>query len=152
MSPPGGFRNAVPSPSRLGTPNPILPSSRQPFPSLVPDARKGWVAEDEDDDGEVAAEYSYNNGDDEDEFGLPSIVAKSKNVKSRKAGKVEAKGGSSQTSTDHRAFLDTSLSPGRTRANSSDIAEERGGPSYPTARKIEGKILRPQYKDILKGL
>jgi hypothetical protein len=24
-------------------------------------------------------------------------------------------------------------------------------PMYPTARKSEGKILRPQYKDILKG-
>ena len=42
-------------------------------------------------------------------------------------------------------------SSGRPRANSSDIAEERGPPSYPTAKKSEGKILRPQYKDILRG-
>lgn len=39
----------------------------------------------------------------------------------------------------------------RPRANSSDIAEERGPPSYPSAKKSEGKILRPQYKDILRG-
>ena len=31
-----------------------------------------------------------------------------------------------------------------------DIAEERGLPTYPTAKKSEGKILRPQYKDILR--
>ncbi|KAJ5929331.1 hypothetical protein N7454_007179 [Penicillium verhagenii] len=38
----------------------------------------------------------------------------------------------------------------RQRANSSDIAEERGTPMYPTARKSDEKILRPQYKDILQ--
>lgn len=39
----------------------------------------------------------------------------------------------------------------RLRANSTDIAEERSSLTYPTANKSEGKILRPQYKDILKG-
>lgn len=39
----------------------------------------------------------------------------------------------------------------RLRANSSDIAEERGVFTYPNTKKGEGKILRPQYKDILKG-
>lgn len=43
------------------------------------------------------------------------------------------------------------LGAGRYRANSADIAEERGTPMYPTARKGEGKILRPQYKEILRG-
>ncbi|KAI9846676.1 MAG: GTPase-activating protein [Sclerophora amabilis] len=42
------------------------------------------------------------------------------------------------------------VSSGRLRANSSDIAEERGPPSYPTTRISEGKILRPQYKEILR--
>ena len=46
------------------------------------------------------------------------------------------------------ADLDTSSRP---RANSSDIAEERGVSLYPSTKKNEGKILRPQYKDILKG-
>jgi hypothetical protein len=40
--------------------------------------------------------------------------------------------------------------PPRGRANSSDIGDERKAPIYPSARKSEGKILRPQYKDILK--
>jgi len=34
--------------------------------------------------------------------------------------------------------------------DSGDIAEERGIPSYPTAKKSEGKILRPQYQEILR--
>lgn len=34
--------------------------------------------------------------------------------------------------------------------DSGDIAEERGIPNYPTAKKIEGKILRPQYQEILR--
>ena len=118
---------------------------------MVPDTRKAWVAEDENDDGEVAAEYAYNNGDDEDEFGLPSIVAKKKDSKSKKGSKIEAKSGTNQTSIDHRSLLDANLSLRRARANSSDIAEERGGPSYPNPQKQKGKILRPQYKDILKG-
>jgi hypothetical protein len=34
--------------------------------------------------------------------------------------------------------------------DSGDIAEERGIPTYPTAKKVEGKILRPQYQEILR--
>ncbi|BCR92352.1 GTPase-activating protein GYP1 [Aspergillus chevalieri] len=48
------------------------------------------------------------------------------------------------------ANLGYGLASGRFRANSADIAEERGTPIYPTARKGEGKILRPQYKEILR--
>jgi len=36
------------------------------------------------------------------------------------------------------------------RSNSFDIAEERNTPAYPITRRGDGKILRPQYKDILK--
>ena len=36
------------------------------------------------------------------------------------------------------------------RVDTGDIAEERGIPSYPIAKKSEGKILRPQYKEILR--
>lgn len=35
-------------------------------------------------------------------------------------------------------------------SNSADIAIERPAPSYPVAKKSEGKILRPQYKEILR--
>ena len=36
------------------------------------------------------------------------------------------------------------------RSSSFDIAEERNPLAYPAAKKGEGKILRPQYKDILR--
>ena len=38
----------------------------------------------------------------------------------------------------------------RRLSNSADIAIERPSPSYPVAKKSEGKILRPQYKEILR--
>lgn len=38
----------------------------------------------------------------------------------------------------------------RQRSDSTDIAIERPAPSYPLPKKSEGKILRPQYKEILK--
>ena len=38
----------------------------------------------------------------------------------------------------------------RRLSNSGDIAIERPSPSYPVAKKSEGKILRPQYKEILR--
>lgn len=37
----------------------------------------------------------------------------------------------------------------RDRSNSFDIAEERNPLSYPSASKRDGKILRPQYKEVL---
>jgi TBC1 domain family member 2 len=36
------------------------------------------------------------------------------------------------------------------KADTGDISEERGIPNYPSAKKTEGKILRPQYKEILR--
>ena len=38
----------------------------------------------------------------------------------------------------------------RRYSNSADIAIERPVSSYPMSKKTEGKILRPQYKDILR--
>lgn len=100
--------------------------------------------DDEDDDDD---EIVYD--DDEDEFGLPSLAS----MRRKKAAPFKSK------NLDSGGLMGgnpTSLGFGlaaanRQRANSSDIAEERGTPMYPTARKSEGKILRPQYKDILRG-
>jgi hypothetical protein len=100
--------------------------------------------DDEDDDDD---EIVYD--DDEDEFGLPSLAS----MRRKKAAPFKSK------NLDSGGLMGgnlTSLGFGlaaanRQRANSSDIAEERGTPMYPTARKGEGKILRPQYKDILQG-
>ncbi|KAG7004455.1 dimethyladenosine transferase [Physcia stellaris] len=101
-----------------------------------------WTADDSDDDYE--ADVGPNNvydDLDEDEFGLPSLM-----TARRKAKRIP-----NDKSFDPGGALKVSSPPeGRRRANSSDIAEERGPPTYPTAQKSEGKILRPQYKDILR--
>ena len=105
--------------------------------------RDDWTADDpdgeyEEDDG---PENIYDDAD-EDEFGLPSLT-----TARRKAKRIP-----NEKSFDPGGALRVSSSPdGRKRANSSDIAEERGPPTYPTAKKSEGKILRPQYKEILRG-
>lgn len=103
------------------------------------------TAEDEDDEEEDEIVFD----DDEDEFGLPSLAS----MRRKKAAPLKPKaidpGGAM---AGHSSSLAAGLAANnRQRANSSDIAEERGTPMYPTARKGEGKILRPQYKDILQG-
>lgn len=100
--------------------------------------------EDEDED-----EIIYD--DDEDEFGLPR-VAGTRRKHSKSIDNFHANsGGPGGGSGNNTSGLGFGLAAGaRHRADSSDIAEERG-PLYPTTQKGEGKILRPQYKDILKG-
>ncbi|KAL5048532.1 hypothetical protein BDW71DRAFT_177927 [Aspergillus fruticulosus] len=104
------------------------------------------IEEDEDDVGE---DIVFD--DDEDEFGLPSIASMRKK-QSRKADISQSPAFELPTfnSESRPSTLGVSLPNNRQRANSSDIAEERDIPLYPTARKGDGKILRPQYKDILK--
>lgn len=60
-------------------------------------------------------------------------------------------GGNWAQSSNTSAHLGVATGSNRPRANSSDIAMERGPPTYPSAKKSEGKILRPQYKEILRG-
>lgn len=110
-----------------------------------------WLADDDEYDGDDAQHADYELNEDEDEFGLPSIA------NARRAAR-RAGGPSLDLLVDHRhmlapdsSLLDTGCSGNRPRANSTDIAEERGTPSYPVPRKSEGKILRPQYKEILRG-
>lgn len=88
-------------------------------------------------------EYGYEE-DEGDDFGLPSLS----NMK-RKSKRTAA---TQNTPGSHHA-----LSPpddlgfhARRYSNSADIAIERPAPAYPLPKKSEGKILRPQYKDILK--
>ncbi|KAL4998112.1 rab-GTPase-TBC domain-containing protein [Aspergillus recurvatus] len=104
------------------------------------------IGEDEDDVGE---DIVFD--DDEDEFGLPSIASMRKR-QSQKADVSQSKAIEVPTFNPESgpSTLGVSLPNNRQRANSSDIAEERDIPLYPTARKGDGKILRPQYKDILK--
>lgn len=102
-----------------------------------------WGVQGEDDD-----EYGYGD-DDGDDFGLPSIS----NMK-RKTKKI-----TKQNVSDPGANLSPfghGLQGGygglgsRRLSNSADIAIERPTPSYPVAKKSEGKMLRPQYKEVLR--
>lgn len=113
----------------------------------------GWsgnpAQDDDDDDDDDEEEDDIVYDDDEDEFGLPSLAS----MRRKKSAPLKAKnidpGG---VIGGHSSSLGFGLaSSSRQRANSSDIAEERGTPMYPTSRKTDGKILRPQYKDILQG-
>ena len=83
--------------------------------------------------------------DDEDEFGLPSIASMRRKGKRHTSRRIDDPGGLTHTRS---APAVTTLTPWT--ANNGDIAEERGPPSYPSAKKSEGKILRPQYKEILR--
>jgi hypothetical protein len=86
--------------------------------------------------------------DDEDEFGLPSLAGAYQKPSKKKASSTSSAALSktiSNKSTGSGAELNL------WRADSGDLAELRGLPSYPTTKPSEGKILRPQYKDILRG-
>lgn len=114
-----------------------------------------WGAghEDYDEDEDDVEHYFYNENADEDEFGLPSISSMRREAKKRIPNKKtnDPGGGFGKGNNGMSLTLTPERLPGRARANSSDIAEERGAPTYPTAKQSEGKILRPQYKDILRG-
>ena len=114
-----------------------------------------WSAGQEDFDKEEddAEQYFYNDNADEDEFGLPSLSSMRTQAKKRIPNKKtnDPGGGFGKVSNGMNSMLTPERLLQRARANSSDIAEERGAPTYPTAKQSEGKILRPQYKDILRG-
>ena len=110
-----------------------------------------WLSNDEEDEGEEDDHADYDLNEDEDEFGLPSI-ANARRAARRAGGPSLDILGDRRHHVIPEAYLSSgTIVPGRSRANSTDIAEERGTPSYPIPRKSEGKILRPQYKDILRG-
>ena len=111
-----------------------------------------WSADDDEDEDEVAGNIDYDVNEDEDEFGLPSL-AKARRAARRAGGpSLDLSNHDRQLALPDTSLLETTGISGRPRANSSDIAEERGTPTYPVPRKSEGKILRPQYKEILRGL
>jgi len=92
----------------------------------------------------------YGFDDDEDEFGLPSIASMR-----RKGKRISDRKGNDPGGTANRApnARNGNAAPGSLSSwalDNGDVAEERTIPSYPSAKKVEGKILRPQYKDILR--
>ena len=88
----------------------------------------------------------YDDDDDGDDFGLPSLSSMKRRTK-RIASQNQQSGSAAGLSpvADRGAFQN------RRHSNSADIAIERPSLSYPMPKKTEGKILRPQYKDILQG-
>lgn len=124
---------------------------RHAYPGLQGKGSNEWgrnpADQEEDDDDDDDDEIVYD--DDEDEFGLPSLASMRRKKALSSKNKNLDSGYSARGSPSALGFGLAAMN--RQRANSSDIAEERGTPMYPTARKTEGKILRPQYKDILRG-
>ena len=128
---------------RLGS-----PAAPRSYSSFIKDNKKGWQPEDDEDEEDDQLTFD----DDEDEFGLPSIASMRRKGKRLEAKKRNDPGGR-QSSTSSNGFGPGSTggsSGGLWRVHTGDIAEERGVPSYPIAKKSEGKILRPQYKEILR--
>lgn len=84
--------------------------------------------------------------DDGDDFGLPSLS----NMK-RKARRLATQNKSEPSALSPSLQAPTDALQTRRYSNSADIAVERPAPTYPMPKKSEGKILRPQYKEILRG-
>lgn len=77
-------------------------------------------------------------------------MATSKQNKSESQVNADVK--SSTNAGPTPAAVDSKSDSGaRRHSDSADIAVERPSLSYPMPKKSEGKILRPQYKDILQG-
>ncbi|KAJ9213110.1 hypothetical protein DTO166G4_5268 [Paecilomyces variotii] len=140
-----GSRPLASPPSKAGGAS--LPPTNQPYSSILSHGVGGWSNDNEEDDDDDDDEIVYD--DDEDEFGLPSLASmRRKRDKESRAlrNKLSDPGGRGSNTSS----ISYALGSSRQRANSSDIAEERGASLYPNAKKSEGKILRPQYKDILR--
>lgn len=118
---------------------------RRNYSDYLSNTNNDWNTNDEDDDDED--EYGYDNNDGDDDFGLPSVSSTRRKSK-RKPEQAPADPGGGLTpwsTTAGRDYLGS-----RRYSNSADIAIERPAPFYPTTKKSEGKILRPQYKEILR--
>ncbi|KAF2850295.1 GTPase activating protein-like protein GYP1 [Plenodomus tracheiphilus IPT5] len=128
-------RESSAAPSRTSNTTSPRPA-RATYSHFLRDTHQDWNHHDED-DGDIMFE------DDEDEFGLPSIANMRRKGRRKQPPQTKDPGGTlSRTSTGSSAAW--------RGIDSGDIAEERGIPNYPTAKKIEGKILRPQYQEILR--
>ncbi|GIJ88397.1 GTPase-activating protein [Aspergillus pseudoviridinutans] len=143
-------QHVSPSSHRPGT---WVTSPRTSYSSLVNQGVDLWHPDSADrasDNTDEGDEEDIVYDDDEDEFGLPSIASmRKKQTKNAMKSQLKTSDLGSAVRANN-STLGVNLANSRQRANSSDIAEERGVSMYPTARKSEGKILRPQYKDVLK--
>ncbi|KAI1336784.1 rab-GTPase-TBC domain-containing protein [Xylariaceae sp. FL0016] len=126
-----------PPPKSSGLSSPPLKS----YFSFLSNTNSDWNVDDPE--GDDILGYEDDDGDD---FGLPSLANMKR--KSRRMAAAQSAGNAPQGPPTH---LQTSLGfHSRRYSDSADIAIERPAPTYPMPKKSEGKILRPQYKDILK--
>ncbi|CAG8949865.1 hypothetical protein HYFRA_00004193 [Hymenoscyphus fraxineus] len=136
-------RSDTPPLSRRG--GAISSPPRRTYTDFLSHTNNDWDTQDDVDEDD---DYGYDN-DDGDDFGLPSMSSMK-----RKTKKSPAK--NNPDFVGNMAPFGQSLEGGyggfgpRRLSNSADIAIERPAPSYPVAKKSEGKILRPQYKEILR--
>ena len=143
-------------PSR-GTPTPppsaslsrITSPSRPVYPTTLSYSANSWNQEEDDDEDDDNSDLVYDD-DDEDEFGLPSI-ASMRRKQATKSHNLKGSGLAGYSEPKSLPDLSLGIAVKGARSNSFDIAEERNSLSYPSAKKAEGKILRPQYKEILRG-
>ncbi|KAK4191435.1 putative TBC1 domain family member 22A [Podospora australis] len=130
-------RAATTSPPRkagAGKPPPF-----RSYMNFLSSTNDDWTADEADD------MYDYES-DDGDDFGLPSLS----NMKRRTRRKAEQSRAHTDDGLSHESHLAGGHERERRYSNSEDIAIERPAASYPMPKKSEGKILRPQYKDILR--
>lgn len=128
------------------------PLKRLQNSSFLSQVDNDWISKEEDYDDEPDSAYKYNDDGEEDEFGLPSLTKMRKDTKRVPVSSFNNDpGGISAKVSNGFATLAVGSTGNRARANSSDIAEVRETPVYPTTKQSDGKILRPQYKEILRG-
>ena len=142
QTPPTSSARSSPTPSI--TRQQYQSPERRPYSNLGSSSLGSWdvLNGPEDDDDDIV----YGE-DDEDEFGLPSIETM-RRKRHTKSAQNRPDSLSKQNSRESR--LGPSPLPPHLRSGSFDIAEERNPLSYPSAKKGDGKILRPQYKELLQ--
>lgn len=143
-----------PRPADSSTPPPKSSSGARSPPlktyfSFLSKTNDDWNVDDpEGPDVDEAYEYA----DDGDEFGLPTLSnVKRKPRRDPSASAAAAQGRAVSAAQPPYATNEPPSTHTRRFSDSGDIAIERPAASYPMPKKSEGKILRPQYKDILKG-
>ncbi|KAI9048560.1 hypothetical protein LZ554_007393 [Drepanopeziza brunnea f. sp. 'monogermtubi'] len=118
---------------------------RRNYTDFLSNTNNDWNVEDEADEYD---DYGYEN-DDGDDFGLPSMSSmRRKSKKGLEQSRTD--GGGNVPPFGYGPAGDSGGFGASRLFNSADIAIERPAPSYPVAKKSEGKILRPQYKEVLR--
>lgn len=120
------------------------PPPRRTFPSFLSSSEDVRLSEQDQEEEDLGFD------EDEDEFGLPSIASMRRKGKKDMNKPTKDFGGVSNKSSNLRNGSNAANTLANWALDNGDVAEERMLPTYPSARKSEGKILRPQYKDILR--